>query len=128
MAIDVRQQAEQMQAHTPPHEIRDVHQTSCCVVGGGPAGVILAVLLAPQDIPMMLLESHADFDREFRGDSVHPAIMQILDEIGLAGRLLVSPRPMLRRRASGMETVLAAVGRTRSTAPPVHARPAPLRA
>jgi len=88
MAIDVRQQAEQTQAHTPPHEIRDVHQTTCCVVGGGPAGVILALLLARQGIPTVLLESHADFDRDFRGDSVHPAIMQILDEIGLAGRLL----------------------------------------
>ena len=88
MAIDVRQQAEHTQARMAPHESRDVHRTTCCVVGGGPAGVILALLLARQGIPTVLLESHADFDRDFRGDTIHPAIMQILDEIGLANRLL----------------------------------------
>jgi 2-polyprenyl-6-methoxyphenol hydroxylase-like FAD-dependent oxidoreductase len=98
MAIDVRQQAEQAQTHTPPHEIRDLHQTTCCVVGGGPAGVILSLLLARQGIPTVLLESHADFDRDFRGDSIHPAIMQILDDIGLAGRLLETvPHTEVRR-------------------------------
>ncbi|HYW89968.1 MAG TPA: FAD-dependent oxidoreductase [Chloroflexota bacterium] len=89
MAIDVRQQAEQ-QPHTTAqaHEIRDVHQTTCCVVGGGPAGMLLSLLLARQGIQTTLLEAHADFDRDFRGDTIHPAIMTILDEIGLAQRLL----------------------------------------
>ncbi len=98
MAIDVRQQAEQAQTHAPPHEVRDVHQTTCCVVGGGPAGVILALLLARQGIPTVLLESHADFDRDFRGDSIPPAIMEILEDIGLAGRLLETvPHTEVRR-------------------------------
>lgn len=88
MAIDVRQQAEQTHPLASPHEVRDVQHTTCCVVGGGPAGVILALLLVRQGISTVLLESHADFDRDFRGDSIHPAIMQILDDIGLAGRLL----------------------------------------
>jgi 2-polyprenyl-6-methoxyphenol hydroxylase-like FAD-dependent oxidoreductase len=90
MAIDVRQQAEQPHTRVQAHEIRDVRQTACCVVGAGPAGPILALLLARQGIRTTLLESHADFDREFRGDTIHPAIMNILDQIGLADRLLDS--------------------------------------
>jgi FAD binding domain len=56
------------------HSIVDVQQTSCCIVGGGPAGAVLALLLARQNIPVMLLEVHKDFDREFRGDTLHPSI------------------------------------------------------
>jgi 2-polyprenyl-6-methoxyphenol hydroxylase-like FAD-dependent oxidoreductase len=89
LAIDVRQSAEgQPHAAGAPHEIRDVHQTTCCVVGAGPAGMLLSLLLARQGISTTLLESHADFDRDFRGDTIHPAIMEILDEVGLAQRLL----------------------------------------
>jgi 2-polyprenyl-6-methoxyphenol hydroxylase-like FAD-dependent oxidoreductase len=99
MAIDVRQQAES-QPHPPAqaHAILDVHQTTCCVVGGGPGGVLLGLLLARQGIPTTLLEAHADFDREFRGDTIHPAIMEILDALGLAQRLLeTDPHTKVRR-------------------------------
>jgi 2-polyprenyl-6-methoxyphenol hydroxylase-like FAD-dependent oxidoreductase len=68
-------------------EIRDVAQTSCCVVGGGPAGAMLALLLARRGVPVMLLEMHRDFDREFRGDTIHPSTLEILDQIGLAAPL-----------------------------------------
>ncbi len=61
-----------------------VTQTSCCIVGGGPAGVMLSLLLARRGVPVTLLEMHKDFDREFRGDTVHPSTMEILDQIGLA--------------------------------------------
>src|SRR5260370_6131048 len=63
-------------------------EITCCIVGSGPAGAVLALLLARKGIPVMLLEEHLDFDRDFRGDTIHPSVMQILDEIGLADRLL----------------------------------------
>ncbi len=68
-----------------------VEQTTCCIVGSGPAGAVLALLLARKGVPVVLLEEHMDFDRNFRGDTIHPSTMQILDEIGLADRLLQLP-------------------------------------
>jgi 2-polyprenyl-6-methoxyphenol hydroxylase-like FAD-dependent oxidoreductase len=62
-------------------------ETSCCIVGGGPAGAALALILARQRIPVVLLEAHEDFERDFRGDTIHPSVLEILDELGLAGRL-----------------------------------------
>jgi 2-polyprenyl-6-methoxyphenol hydroxylase-like FAD-dependent oxidoreductase len=64
--------------------VRDSQQTTCCVVGGGPGGVMLALLLARQRVPVTLLEQHKDFDRDFRGDTIHPSTLELLDQIGLA--------------------------------------------
>ena len=73
------------------HAVLDTARTTCCVVGGGPAGAVLAYMLARKDIAVMLLESHQDFERDFRGDTLHPSILQIMDELGLAERLLQLP-------------------------------------
>jgi 2-polyprenyl-6-methoxyphenol hydroxylase-like FAD-dependent oxidoreductase len=65
----------------------ETFETSCCIVGGGPAGAILALILARQKIPVVLLEAHEDFERDFRGDTIHPSALEIMDELGLAPRL-----------------------------------------
>jgi len=69
-------------------EVKGVQETTCCVAGGGPAGAMLALLLARQGIDVTLLEAYRDFERDFRGDTLHASAMEILDEIGLADRLL----------------------------------------
>ncbi|MBA2411009.1 MAG: FAD-dependent oxidoreductase [Gammaproteobacteria bacterium] len=72
-------------------------QTTCCVVGAGPAGAMLALLLARNGVPVTLLEMHQDFEREFRGDTLHPSVMEIMDELGLAEPLLQLPHTKLRQ-------------------------------
>ncbi|BAY63871.1 monooxygenase FAD-binding protein [Calothrix brevissima NIES-22] len=79
------------------HDIIDVQTTDCCIVGGGPAGAVLALLLARQGIPVMLLEAHKDFDRDFRGDTIHPSVMEIMAELGLSDRLLALPHSKIRQ-------------------------------
>ena len=70
-------------------------QTTCCIVGAGPAGAVLAFMLARQGIDVTLLESHQDFDRDFRGDTLHPSILEVMDELGLADKLLQLPHTAL---------------------------------
>jgi 2-polyprenyl-6-methoxyphenol hydroxylase-like FAD-dependent oxidoreductase len=63
------------------------HRTTCCIVGAGPAGVMLALLLARAGVRVTLLEAHRDFERDFRGDTIHPATLEVLAQIGLAAGL-----------------------------------------
>ena len=71
-------------------------QTQCCIVGGGPAGVVLGLLLARRGVDVTLLEMHPDFDRDFRGDTVHASTLEILDQIGLAEPLHQLPHAKMR--------------------------------
>ncbi len=61
-------------------------ETTCCIAGGGPAGLMLGLLLARAGVEVVVLEKHGDFLRDFRGDTVHPATLDVLADIGLAGR------------------------------------------
>ncbi|HEY9619976.1 MAG TPA: FAD-dependent oxidoreductase [Crinalium sp.] len=81
---------------SPVHDGIDVQTVDCCIVGGGPAGAVLSLLLARQGISVMLLEAHRDFDRDFRGDTLQPSTMEIMAELGLADRLLELPHTKLR--------------------------------
>lgn len=62
-------------------------ENTCVIAGGGPAGAVLALLLARAGVRVTLLEKHGDFLRDFRGDTVHPSTLQVLDELGLAEEL-----------------------------------------
>lgn len=88
IAVEATQTPHLTEPPETTHNILDVQQTTCCIVGGGPAGAVLALLLARQGIPVMLLEAHKDFDRYFRGDTLHSSVMEIMDELGLGDRLL----------------------------------------
>jgi 2-polyprenyl-6-methoxyphenol hydroxylase-like FAD-dependent oxidoreductase len=68
--------------------VADCMETDCCIVGGGPGGAVLALLLARQGIRVTLLEAHNDFDRDFRGDVLQPAALDVIGQIGLAERVL----------------------------------------
>jgi len=61
---------------------------NCCIVGGGPAGMMLGLLLARAGVNVVVLEKHEDFLRDFRGDTVHPSTMEILDQLGMLQRFL----------------------------------------
>src|SRR3989442_15572508 len=63
----------------------------CCVAGGGPAGIMLGLLLARSGVDVLVLEKHADFLRDFRGDTIHPSTLEVMHELGLLERLLTLP-------------------------------------
>jgi 2-polyprenyl-6-methoxyphenol hydroxylase-like FAD-dependent oxidoreductase len=69
--------------------------TTCCIVGGGPAGIMLGYLLARAGIQVTVLEKHADFFRDFRGDTVHPSTLDVIYELGLIDDFLKLPHQQL---------------------------------
>src|SRR5436305_12611025 len=71
-------------------------QVTCCIAGGGPAGMMLGFLLARAGVEVLVLEKHADFLRDFRGDTIHPSTLQVMHELGLLELFLTRPHQELR--------------------------------
>jgi len=69
----------------------------CCIAGGGPAGMMLGLLLARAGVDVLVLEKHADFLRDFRGDTIHPSTLEIMYELGLLEELLQLPHQKASR-------------------------------
>lgn len=94
--------------------------TTCAIVGGGPAGIVLGLLLARAGVEVTLLEKHGDFLRDFRGDTVHPTTMRLLDELGLWERFAALPHTEVHTatlEASGRSVTYVDFGRLRQPHP-----------
>jgi 2-polyprenyl-6-methoxyphenol hydroxylase-like FAD-dependent oxidoreductase len=81
--------------------------TTCCIAGGGPAGMMLGFLLARAGVDVVVLEKHADFLRDFRGDTIHPSTLEVMRELGLLDEFLKLPHQEVRQLSAiiGGETV-----------------------
>jgi 2-polyprenyl-6-methoxyphenol hydroxylase-like FAD-dependent oxidoreductase len=72
-------------------------QTRCVIVGGGPAGMMAGYLLARAGVPVAVLEKHGDFNRDFRGDTIHPSTLELMHELGLLDEFLKQPHQEVRK-------------------------------
>ena len=89
-------------------------QVRCCIVGGGPAGMMLGFLLARAGIEVLVFEKHADFLRDFRGDTLHPSTLELMHDLGLVDQLLRLPHQQLaqlRAHIGAEEFVMADLSR-----------------
>ncbi len=94
--------------------------TRCCIVGGGPAGMMLGYLLGRAGVDTIVLEKHADFFRDFRGDTVHPSTLQVMDELGLIDGFLKLPHQQLQKldgKFGGASIRVADLGRLKAKYP-----------
>ncbi|MEZ5788310.1 MAG: FAD-dependent oxidoreductase [Xanthobacteraceae bacterium] len=78
-------------------------ETSCCIVGGGPAGIMLGYLLARAGVDVVVMEKHADFFRDFRGDTIHPSTLELMHELKILAEFLKLPHQKVK-------TIRAVVG------------------
>jgi len=77
-------------------DLREV-SVGCCIAGGGPAGMMLGFLLARAGIAVQVLEKHADFLRDFRGDTIHPSTLEVMHELGVLEEFLQRPHQEVRK-------------------------------
>jgi 2-polyprenyl-6-methoxyphenol hydroxylase-like FAD-dependent oxidoreductase len=95
-------------------------QPDCCIVGGGPAGIVLGLLLAREGVTVTLLEAHKDFDRKFRGNTINPSVMEVMGELGLVNRLRELRHAEITRftiQAAGRSTIFADFRRLKTRYP-----------
>jgi 2-polyprenyl-6-methoxyphenol hydroxylase-like FAD-dependent oxidoreductase len=85
-------------------------QAQCCIAGGGPAGMMAGLLFARAGVGTIVLEKHADFLRDFRGDTIHPSTLEVIHELGLLEEFLKRPHQVVReiRAHIGQEEVVIA--------------------
>src|SRR5438874_6984946 len=88
---------------------REVTSVRCCIVGGGPAGMMLGLLLARAGIDVIVLEKHADFFRDFRGDTIHPSTLELMHELGLLEEFLKLPHQEIAQLKAWFGTTELAV-------------------
>src|SRR5688500_17054290 len=72
-------------------------RTTCCIVGGGPAGMMLGLLMARAGVEVIVLEKHGDFLRDLRGDTIHPSTLELMHELGMLDEFLRLPHQEMRR-------------------------------
>src|ERR1700730_7722275 len=85
-------------------------QTRCCIAGGGPAGMMLGFLLARAGVEVAVLEKHADFLRDFRGDTIHPSTLELFYELGLLDEFLRRPHQELSEIGAQIEDFVVTIG------------------
>ena len=83
--------------------MKNDERTTCLVVGGGPAGMVLGLLMARAGVDVTVLEKHGDFLRDFRGDTVHSSTLTLLDELGLGERFAAVPHRLLDRMQAQLD-------------------------
>lgn len=91
-------------------EANAILNTDCCIVGGGPAGLMLGYLLVRAGLRVVVIEKHADFLRDFRGDTIHPSTLEIMHQLGLLEALLQLPHQRaekLQAEIAGQEVTMA---------------------
>ncbi len=87
----------------------DVESVQCCIAGGGPAGMMLGLLLARAGVDVVVLEKHADFLRDFRGDTIHPSTLDVMHELGLLDNLLRLPHQKVAELRAQIGDVLVPI-------------------
>jgi len=84
-------------------------RTRCCIAGGGPAGMMLGFLMARTGVDVVVLEKHADFLRDFRGDTIHPSTLEVMYELGLLDEFLKRPHQEVRQLAGQIGGEIVAI-------------------
>ena len=94
----------------PEAAVSETLETRCCIAGGGPAGMMLGFLLARAGVDVVVLEKHADFLRDFRGDTIHPSTLELMYELGLLEEFLQRPHQQVSQIGAEIEGFAVTIG------------------